>query len=340
MKKYMVFLSVFCLSVMIFAEEVVPFPNLVKPDSITIDGSRIYISDDIQVCIYRLDDFSLEKRFGQQGEGPREFMRNRQTGMPPLSIDVQTDHLMVNSMNKISFFTKQGRFIEERKVLDRGDKFLPLGKGFVGEGDRREATSRYITVNLYDPSLNKVKEIFKVLHPLQQIGSGFKMINAPRTFHTSHNRLFVAMESDFIIRVFDLQGNPLYQIEHEFSKKKITDDEKKRVIKYVQNHPRFKELYPILKPLRFPQYYPAIRSFKMGDNRIYVVTWIQRDQKTECVILETKGKVTKRVYIPLKYVDDLEIYPFTFKGSRLYQLVENEDEEWELHITDISQAGV
>jgi hypothetical protein len=53
MKKWMVVLSVFWLTSIISAEQVVPLPDLVNPDSIAIDCSRVYITDDIQIYIYR-----------------------------------------------------------------------------------------------------------------------------------------------------------------------------------------------------------------------------------------------------------------------------------------------
>ncbi len=33
----------------------------------------------------------------------------------------------------------------------------------------------------------------------------------------------------------------------------------------------------------------------------------------------------------------LDIYPYTIEGGKLYQLIENEDEEWELHIISIRE---
>lgn len=339
MKKCILVLCVLCLPGMIMADKAITMTDLIKPDSISVDDGQIYVTDDIVILIYDLKNFTLKKRFGKEGEGPGEFIRNRQTGNPPLSIDVQTENLIVNSMNKISIFSKQGQFIEERKVLDRGDQFKPLGKGFAGQGDMREGTVRYITVNIYDSELRKVNQVYKVPHPVQRIGRGFKVINEPRVVTTYRNQLFVTLDRDFIIRVFNFRGVLLYQIDREYTKRKITDEVKRRVDEYLKNHPRIKELYELIKPLIFPEYYPAIRSMNVSDNRIYVVTWNQKEETTECDILDIYGKRLKHVFLPIRYIDELEIYPFTFKNNRLYQLVENEDEEWELHITEINRSG-
>jgi hypothetical protein len=340
MKKRVLFLMVFGLTSLVMGGKVVPLADLIKPDSIVIDESQIYITDDIMICIYNLEDFTLKKRFGQEGEGPGEFLRNRQTGNPPLSIDVQTENLMVNSLNKISIFSKQGKFVNEHKVLDRGDKFVPLGNGFAGEGDLRTGTTRYVTVNIYDRNVKKIKQVFQVLHPLQKIGAGFRMLSEPRIFISHKNRLFVTLDNEFIIRTYDSQGNLKNQIKLDYIRIKVSGKDRERVDKYLKNHPRIKELYSLLKPIHFPEYYPAIRDMRIVEDKIYLVSWKKRDQSTECMVLNLQGRMLKQVFLPIRYVDELEIYPFTFKNNRLYQLVENSDEEWELQVTEINLSEV
>ena len=335
----MLFLMVFGLYNLIMGGKAVPLADLIKPDSIVIDDSQIYVTDDIMICIYNLEDYTLKKRFGREGEGPGEFLRNRQTGNPPLSIDVQTEELLVNSLNKISFFSKQGRFLREYKVLDRGDKFVMLGNGFVGEGDLRTGSVRYVTVNLYDRNVKKTRELFKVPHPLQRIGAGFKMLNEPRIFAVYKDRLYLTLDNEFVIRMYDSLGNGAGKIVLEYNRRKVGGEDRERIDQYLKNHPRIKELYAILKPIHFPEHYPAIRDLKIVDNEIYVIGWKVKDKSTECLVLDLSGNLLKHIYVSLKYVDELEIYPFAFKNSRMYQLIENDDEEWELLITEINQSA-
>ena len=47
------------------------------------------------------------------------------------------------------------------------------------------------------------------------------------------------------------------------------------------------------------------------------------------------GKFVKKIPVPIKDHNILELYPYALEGSKLYQLVENEEEEWELHIASI-----
>jgi len=337
-KSLFIFLLLF-LTVTMMAQKIVSMPDLIKPDSIVIDESQVYVTDDIMICIFNLEDFTLKKRFGKEGEGPGEFLRSRQTGNPPLSIDVQTEDLMVNSLKKISFFSKQGRFLRESKVLDRGDNFVPLGNGFVGEGDMQKNSVRYITVNLYGSDLKKTMEAFRVPHPLQRIGAGFRMLSEPRIFTSYKGRLFVTLDNEFVIRVYDSSGNSVNRIGFKYSRKKVTGEDRKRIDQYLKNHPRIKELYSLLKPIHFPEYYPAIRDMRIVEGKIYLICWKRQDKSTECVVMDMKGNKLKHLFLPIRYIDELEIYPYTIKNNRLYQLVENSDEEWELHISEINQSA-
>ena len=48
------------------------------------------------------------------------------------------------------------------------------------------------------------------------------------------------------------------------------------------------------------------------------------------------GKYINKKIIPIKYETDIQTYPVYIKNGKLYQLVENnEEDEWELLISDI-----
>lgn len=67
------FLLILLLLLLLFAgcvhaQKIVPLPGLGKPDSITIDDQRLYITDQGTIALYSLEDFKLKKKFGRQGE--------------------------------------------------------------------------------------------------------------------------------------------------------------------------------------------------------------------------------------------------------------------------------
>lgn len=103
------------------------FPELTNPGQILVDPSskNIYISDRTTVYIYSLTDFKLKKKFGKSGEGPREFKRYA-------NLFLTSDYLLVNSVSRATFFTKDGKYIREMnsKTANLGP-FLLIGENFV-----------------------------------------------------------------------------------------------------------------------------------------------------------------------------------------------------------------
>jgi len=74
----------------------------------------------------------------------------------------------------------------------------------------------------------------------------------------------------------------------------------------------------------------------INENKIYILTYKQKENQSEFYILNLKGKLIKKRFLPLIEKNALEMYPYKINEGKLYQLVDNEDkEEWELLITDI-----
>jgi hypothetical protein len=331
-------LLVIFMSCLTFGEQVIPLPELDKPESIKVDENQIYITQEVNIFVYDLKDFKLKKKFGKQGEGPQEFMGDVQSGSAPLEIDVQTDHIIVNSLNKLSYFTKEGKFVKELRPVDQSTGFKPLGKEFAGQNSIQEGNFRYRVVNIYDSKLNKVKEVFRVLHSFQRKpGEGFKVLEGRAFFETYQDKLFVAMEPEtFKIRVFDTNGKSLYSITHQYKKQEVTENDKKRVETYFKTHPRFKNFYHILKPLKYPEFYPPIRLLNIDNDKVYVLTYKQDKNKTEAFIFDLKGNLLKRLFVPVRMQSEVEVCPHAIKKGKFFQLAEDLDKEaWSLYINEI-----
>jgi hypothetical protein len=92
----------------------------------------------------------------------------------------------------------------------------------------------------------------------------------------------------------------------------------------------------VLKPITFPDYFPAIADFFVNDDTIYVMTWKIENSINEFFTYDMSGKFKKRLMIPIQYETGLKSYPITFNKGKLYQIVENEEEEvWEFHMSKI-----
>jgi len=80
-----------------------------------------------------------------------------------------------------------------------------------------------------------------------------------------------------------------------------------------------------------------VQYFLVADQKIYILTYKEKDEKFQFLVLDINGKHLKTVFLPLnKEKDDVFGFtPFCIKNGTLYQLIETEDEEWELHATAI-----
>jgi hypothetical protein len=324
------------------AREVVPLPGLGKPDSLTIDNREMYITDQGTIYVYSLEDFTLKRKFGKSGEGPGEF-KILPFDRICLRIAIKDDTILVNSVSRLSFFTREGNFIKHM-FSQRPIQYLkPLGNKMVGYHRWTEDDVMYIGVYLYDPgSLRREKELIKkryyvqVHRPYDPTIFAMVMKNGARRatiYFPYKNKLFVEGKNDEIL-VFDNSGEKLYTIPPQYEKIKVPETFKKNVMAYLEK--RFLTTYPRIKRhVRFNDYF-TIRSFLVADDKIYVLTFKNIEGKSEFYVLDLKGNFLEKKMIPFAESEFLCAYPYTIANGALYQLNENPDtEEWELRITSM-----
>jgi hypothetical protein len=324
-------LIVFCFSG--FAEKVAVLPELMKPKVMAVDDTQLYVTEEASVYIYSLKVFELVKKFGKAGEGPQEFQVLPQV---PLIIDVSTDRIIVNSFGKISYFTKQGEFIKEVKTKSLAVFLQPLGDNFLGMSAAAEDGVRYRTINLYDSELNKLKEIYRAKHDFQGPGSGLKILTKAFTFQAYKDKILLPGKDDATVDIFDREMKKLFSIHLDQEKRKVDQKFKDTVIKRIETDPTTKNYFHLLKPIIFPDYFPTIAAFFVDDGTIYVMTWKIENSINEFFTYDMSGKFKKRLLIPIQYETELQPYPITINKGKLYQIVENEEEEvWEFHMSKI-----
>jgi hypothetical protein len=324
----------------ILAAKVIPL-DLYKPFRIRTDGERIFIGQGAEIFIYSANDYKLLKKFGKAGEGPQEF-KLRPEFSP--EIDVHTDTLVATSIGKVSFFTKAGKFLHEKKVTGIGYSqfYRKSGDKLVGERFLRGGDTRYRAVSIYDSNLNKIKEIFRYKHYIQRgkqynpIERGLYLPN----FYIHDHKIFIGGEIDSgTIHVFDTGGKALYTVKPGLEKVKFTGADKKGWIdSYFSNSEYARQYDRIKKKFKYPAYFPLFQDFIAADRRIYIQTYKrdETDTKNEFYILTLEGQLIKRVWLPLEEYFDFTPCIYTIQGGKLYQVVENQDEErWELHISEV-----
>jgi excinuclease ABC A subunit len=329
-------LFLFCLTGFHMAVQVVPLPGLINPDSITVDNHYIYITDGEIIYIFSMDDFKLKTKFGKEGEGPKEFKINP-AGIAKLQIDIQPDTIIVNSNSRVSFFTKDGKYLKEVQI-NSGNNFKQIGNHYVGYSTSREGKIIFLTINLYDSTFNKSKEIFRKEYYVQgnkkfnlvKLGCG----NARRAVYTVYNEKIFVEGDENVIHVFNKKGDEEYVIKLDYDRLKVTEKHKKEILEdlyAIYIGPTMQEL--IKEKGYFPEYFTA-RIFKIADNKIFIPTYKKQNGKNEFIVLDLKGNVQKKIYLPFKDRTLLLAYPYAIRGNKLYQLFDNDETGgWELHIT-------
>ena len=222
--------------------------------------------------------------------------------------------------------------------------YTPFGNHMVGFGVDQKDKTRYITLNLCTPQCVKEKEFFRVKTLIQEGKKidpvKMSVVKVVLTIFVEDNKMFYRGE-DHKIYAFDENGNQIYSITPEFEKVKFTEELKNRYINFSKNDYRYKYVYEQDKHrIKWPEYFPLIRDLLAADKKIYVITFNSKDDKKECYIYDgAEGQFIKKVFIPLAEQNVQELYPYTIKNGKVYQLVENlDEEEWELHVIDIIKS--
>lgn len=343
--KLILFLLI-CMA-MVLPGEVVSLPGLLRPDSVTVGEDYVYITDFPTIYIFNRQDFSLVKKFGRSGEGPREFLQFA-------CVFIRGDDLFVCDNVKVLLYTKDGKYKKEiraRNFIWR--ELMPVGNKFIGKGRFNENKIEYISLNLYDGALNQEKQVLKYRFWGQgYLGKMNNIVDYRNIQYIPYNgKIFVKPgEKAFIIDVYDTSGGKLYRIQRDYEKIPVTDTDIKRYHDYFRTYSRARRNYEqVKKKLGFYTVFPAIQTFTAADDKIYVVTYKKRDGNSEVLVLDLKGKLLKTVFLPLFKSDELffrsienNIFrrinnsTFAIKDGKLYRLILDEEAEiWELHVTDV-----
>jgi hypothetical protein len=334
------------------AKRVGVLDGLLKPSIIDIHKDLLYIMDTEKVRVYSLMDLKLINSFGKKGEGPGEYKIIVQI---PLRLQAHQDLLLVESYDKLLYFTLDGKYLREmRKPFILG-MFTQIGTNLIARRvlQPQDGTPSISSVKIYNQNLEEVKELYR--QPFIQQGVGLNLkIDLSQDFllySVYDNKIFVdESRKGFVIEVFDFTGKKLYEINNPYDKIPITNTVKARLIKDVEMDPHiqrqmklfgatWKELSKNFQFI-FPDHYPPIRTMNIDNHRIYVKTFKKKADKEEYIIMDLKGKVLKKAFVPqtakpwiMSMLMGIRLE--TIYNGKVYYVQENEDEEWELLVQAI-----
>ena len=322
------------------AERLSILPEVLHPESIHIDAEKIYIVDGHRILIYSLEDLSLITKFGKIGEEPDAFRANP-SGNVTLVIDVQSERIVVNSHEWISFFSKDGEFLSSASPYPQVDFVIPMGENYivsffyvhVGTGKSAEH------ILIFDHKLEYVKKITEGF-----VGSGkaggfggpdrklhIDLIPDSYEFSVFEDKIYVGDSSrGFYFEVYDSEGEKLYDIHREFKQVKVTDSytrERMTEIQKLHYYNRHKDVVAVDER----EYFPAFRNFSVTDGKLFVYTYREIDGQQEVHVLDIEGHLEAKVNVPKAKVS-------VIRDNSYYYLKKNENDEWELHRTRLDGA--
>ena len=315
----------------------VPLEEITQPSMFLVNYNKIYILENASIYIYSLKDFKLIKKFGQAGEGPREFKYRKDTPMP-MSISFHENQLLVNSPNKITYFDLEGNYIRELNVKTVDRILYPFDNQYIGLGSTPGIDHRiFMGFTLFEKDLTVKKVLFisdfEVNNP--------RKITLPVTNYfykpLYKGRIYINTSSDeFRINVYDKEGKPDYVINRKCPKIEVPATYKNEVLEFIRKSPKFQNGYEYFKKiLEIREYFPPIRDLQMSDDAIYVITYKRKGELWECLKLDLKGNEMGRTFVKLNRVKHLVFYPLFYSvfKENIYSLVEDEEEEiWKLHV--------
>ncbi len=186
--------------------------------------------------------------------------------------------------------------------------------------------------------LKKIKEVYKEKNVFQQ----GRKVNVLRTwgawFRLWKDQIFVTGEKEGYVLIYDKNGNLKKELKSDLEELKVRDSDKKRYREFLRTDPQFKRFYDAIKELvSFPSVFPIIRGMDVVDDKLYVNGYPHPDGRTEFAVYTLNGKlINKGIFLNIPEATARDLYPYTIKDDKLYQLVDNDDEEvWELHIHDL-----
>jgi len=332
MKSYLYLFLILILSVRIItAEKIADFQNHTIPESVLINKDHIIITEGSTVFIYNSTNHKLIKRFGKRGEGPEEFK-----GSP--IVFIEKNYLLINSPEKVSFYSKTGKYIKEINNINSGKLFRSICDNFIGyKSFNDKAGNRYSAINIYNPDFIKIKEVYKYLSIAQpQKGKGWRLF--AKTYVVPivcDNKIFTAGDEKFIINAFDKNGKKLFTIDRNYTRVKFTEENRNAILHLYKTRPSTAPEYSFWKKnIIFPKYFPAIRAIYTAEKKLFIRTYKIEKNRSEFFIYDSNGKIIKHVFLPIAasykknaypYMRDFS--PFTFYKGKLYQLIMDEETE-------------
>ena len=244
MKKIVLFVLLMSLVFLTYSRKIGELTEVLKPDNISIFEKDLFVAEGSTFYIYSVETLQLKKKFGRKGEGPGEIL-----SVPnfPTRIHGFPKHILVEGINKILFFNREGEFVKEFRKPAGTAQMLPLGNHFVAKRIIPSEDNRTIlsAVYLYDSNMKQIKSLYEQKFVQQGAPPNLKlsMVSDFINFRTYGDKLFVEESpKGFLIEVFDENGKRLYEIKKKMDPVAVTAMHRDEKITELKEDPWVKHL--------------------------------------------------------------------------------------------------
>jgi hypothetical protein len=327
------------LSESLFTVEIYPLNDLERPSLLKIGEKNIYIADGYQVKVFSKATKKMIYTLGKQGSGPGEF-NNR-----PDSVQILKDGILCSSPYKLIYFSYAGAYLKEVKTKKAIRHLKKLtNDSYIGLQLKAGKTSiTDLTLNLYDNTFNVTKVLKTTLYESKKATMDLfiRFTYAPYHIDTLKGKIiFADIKENFKMNISDKAGKLLKQIRRDIVPLEFKEEDKAKVFQFWESQNRLKKFINLFKlSVSFPRYYPPICTWKVADNKIYMVTFNKQEKQNQCLVYDLEGNFIKESFLPLKSESEILYiwYPFDISKNQFYQVIDNyEEETWELVITNIT----
>lgn len=327
-----IILAILAVFSCISAEQIGVLEGHLIPDGLQVDKDHFYITEGSVISIHSMKDLSLLARFGKRGEGPGEFKGR-------IFPDVSGPEILVSSQGRVSFFSKQGKYLREVPVTS-GRWFTPLDGFSIMAGyysGMNKDGIRISGVYLFNKDFNRLKPVRTHKSIAQsEKGKGWHLFAKTYIYpYVCGSRIIVAADVDFRIGIFDREGNPVKQVQREYKRVVFTEQNRKKVLDFYRTHPSTAPEYHWWKKnIHFPEKFPAVRKIYTAEDRFYVRTYREKEGRHEFFVFTCDGDFINQVYLKINpsvaknsYPYMRDSCPFAFRNGKIYQLVLDEEED-------------
>jgi hypothetical protein len=313
--------------------------GVLSPFSMAAEGNELFVGDENHtVRVYSIEPFALKFTIGGKGDGPGDFQ------FPP-TVWVTAEAIVASDFTKSLWFLRTGQFLKAVNYSDFPDfdphqstLLFPAGEISIRIVSNHPDHKR--TVILFDRELRPLETLYEGLFDWNQLGgpAGFNLLNHRIEVVVGNDEIYISdTEKGFFIRVFSLDGRSITTIDLTASEEAVpvSAADREMLLEEVR-WTRSEKVYEYAKTTaRFPETFPRIHEIRYSDGRLYVTTHRKMDGLHEMLVLEPRGKVLKRMYLPFPsfhhFRASLVRSLFAVSGGSLFELVKNpETQAWEL----------